>query len=164
MTQIAIALYPGMTMLDAVGPYQVLTWLPGAEVVLVGAERGRLTDDKGLLHLEIEHTYGEVTSPDVIVVPGGFVTRSMAVDGNPLVEWVRSAHPATTWTTSVCTGALILGAAGVLDGLDATTHWIAYEQLSPSWGRIRPRSGWSCAARSSPAPVCRQESTWRCGS
>ena len=130
MTQIAIAMYPGMTMLDAVGPYQVLTWLPGAEVVLVGAERGRLTDDKGLLHLEIEHTYGEVTSPDVIVVPGGFVTRSMAVDGNPLVEWVRSAHPATTWTTSVCTGALILGAAGVLDGLDATTHWIAYEQLA----------------------------------
>lgn len=128
--QIAIALYPKMTMLDAIGPYQVLTWLPGAEVVLVGAERGPLLDDQGLLRVDVEHTYDEVTSPDVVVVPGGFVTRSMAVDGNPLVEWVRRVHPGTTWTTSVCTGSLILGAAGVLDGLDATTHWIAYDELA----------------------------------
>jgi len=128
--QIAIALYPKMTMLDAIGPYQVLTWLPGAEVVLVGEERGTLADDQGLLRVDVEHTYDEVTSPDVVVVPGGFVTRSMAVDGNPLVEWVRRVHPGTTWTTSVCTGSLILGAAGVLDGLDATTHWIAYDELA----------------------------------
>ena len=130
MTQIAIALYPGMTMLDAIGPYQVLTWLPDADVVLVGADRGTVADDKGLLRVEVEHTFDEVSAPDVIVVPGGFVTRSMAVPGDPLVEWVRAVHPGTTWTTSVCTGALILGAAGVLDGLDATTHWIAYEQLA----------------------------------
>lgn len=129
-TRIAIAMYDRMTMLDAIGPYQVLTWLPGAEVVLVGAERGRVTDDKGLLHLDIEHSYAEVPDPDVIVVPGGYVTREMASDGNPLVEWVRAAHPTTTWTTSVCTGALILGAAGVLDGIDATTHWIAYPELA----------------------------------
>ena len=130
MTAIAIAMYPGMTMLDAIGPYQVLTWLPDADVVLVGAERGTITDDKGLLHLDIEHTFDEITSPDVIVVPGGFITRTMAVAGDPLVEWVRAVHPTTTWTTSVCTGALILGAAGVLDGLDATTHWIAYDDLA----------------------------------
>lgn len=130
MTTIAIAMYDEMTMLDAIGPYQVLTWLPGAEVVLVGAERGRITDDKGLLHLDVEHRFDEIPAPDVLVVPGGFVTRSMAVDGHPLVEWVRTAHTTSTWTTSVCTGALILGAAGVLDGLDATTHWIAYDQLA----------------------------------
>lgn len=127
---IAIAMYDEMTMLDAIGPYQVLTWLPGAEVTLVAERRGRITDDKGLLHLDIEHAFDELPTPDVLVVPGGFVTRSLAVDGNPLVEWVRHAHPTTTWTTSVCTGALILGAAGVLDGLDATTHWIAYDQLA----------------------------------
>src|SRR4051794_29929259 len=73
--QIAIALYEGLTILDAIGPYQVLTRLPGAEVVLVAAERGRLSDDLGLLHLEIEHTFDEVTRPDVIVVPGGMITR-----------------------------------------------------------------------------------------
>lgn len=130
MITIAIAMYPGMTMLDAIGPYQVLTWLPDAEVVLVSTERGPMSDDKGLLHLNIEHTYDEISHPDVIVVPGGLITRKMAVAGNPLVEWVRSAHPTTTWTTSVCTGALILGAAGVLNGLDATTHWIAYDELA----------------------------------
>jgi len=130
MTHIAIAMYPEMTLLDAIGPYQVLTWLPDAEVALVGAERGPIIDDKGLVRIDIDHTFDEVRSPDVIVVPGGFVTRTMAVAGNPLVEWVRAVHPTTTWTTSVCTGALILGAAGVLDGLDATTHWIAYDELA----------------------------------
>ena len=130
MTQIAIAMYEGMTMLDAIGPYQVLTWVPDAEVVLVAAERGPITDDKGLLHVDIQHTFDDVDAPDVVVVPGGFVTREMAVEGHPLVEWVRRVHPRTTWTTSVCTGALILGAAGLLNGLDATTHWIAYEQLA----------------------------------
>ena len=130
MTRIAIAMYPEMTLLDAIGPYQVLTWLPDAEVVLVGAEHGPVVDDKGLVRIDIDHTFEEVRSPDVIVVPGGFVTRTMAVAGNPLVEWVRAVHPTTTWTTSVCTGALILGAAGVLDGLDATTHWIAYDELA----------------------------------
>lgn len=130
MTHIAIAMYPEMTLLDAIGPYQVLTWLPDAEVTLVGAERGPIIDDKGLVRIDIDHTFDEVRSPDVIVVPGGFVTRTIAVAGNPLVEWVRAVHPTTTWTTSVCTGALILGAAGVLDGLDATTHWIAYDELA----------------------------------
>ncbi|MFN8051906.1 MAG: DJ-1/PfpI family protein [Acidimicrobiales bacterium] len=130
MTRIAIAMYDEMTMLDAIGPYQVLTWLPGAEVVLVGAARGRITDDRGLLHVDIEHTFDDVPHPDVLVVPGGFVTRTMAVAGNPLVEWVRAAHPATTWTTSVCTGSLVLGAAGLLDGVDATTHWSAYDALA----------------------------------
>ena len=129
-TRIAIAMYDRMTMLDAIGPYQVLTWVPGVEVLLVGTERGRITDDQGLLHVEVEHTIDDVADPDVIVVPGGFVARSMAHAGNPLVEWVRAAHPTTQWTTSVCTGALILGAAGVLDGIDATTHWIAYPELA----------------------------------
>lgn len=130
MTTIALAFYPGLTLLDAIGPYQVLTWLPGAEVVPVGAERGTVVDDKGLLRLDVEHTYDDVPTPDVLVVPGGFVTRSMAVPGDPLVEWVRGAHPTTTWTTSVCTGALVLAAAGALDGVDATTHWTAYEHLA----------------------------------
>ena len=128
--QIAFGLYPGLTMLDFVGPYQVFTAVPDAEVVLCAARTGRLSDDHGLIHLDIEHTFDQVTSPDVSIVPGGFVTRRLARDRDPIVDWVAKVHQTTTFTTSVCTGALLLGAAGLLDGLDATTHWCAYEELA----------------------------------
>jgi len=128
--QIAIGLYPAFTALDAIGPYQVFTQVPGVDVVLCAEKTGRLSDDNGLLHLDIEHTFADVPTPDVLLVPGAFITRKLAHDGEPIVEWIRSAHATTTYTTSVCTGALLLGAAGVLDGLDATTHWFAYEHLA----------------------------------
>jgi transcriptional regulator GlxA family with amidase domain len=128
--QIAIGLYPGFTALDAIGPYQVLTQVPDSGVTVCAAEKGRLADDNDLLHFDIEHTFDEVPTPDVLLVPGGFITRRLAVAGNPVVEWIRNAHPHTTYTTSVCTGALLLGAAGVLDGLEATTHWSAYDDLA----------------------------------
>jgi len=99
--------------------------------VVVCAERtGRLTDDNGLLHFDIEHTFADVPRPDLLLVPGGFITRKMARDRGPIVDWIAAAHPTTTYTTSVCTGALLLGAAGILDGLDATTHWSAYDELA----------------------------------
>ena len=128
--QIAIGLYPEFTALDAIGPYQVLTQVPGAEVVLCATETGRLSDDNDLLHFDIEHTFDEIDRPDLLLVPGGFITRKLARDGHPIVDWVARAHPHTTYTTSVCTGALLLGAAGVLDGLEATTHWVAYDELA----------------------------------
>lgn len=128
--QIAIGLYPEFTALDAIGPYQVLTQVPGVEVVLCAAQAGRVSDDNGLLHLDIAHTFDEVGAPDVALVPGGFVSRRMALDGDPIVDWLARIHPSTTFTTSVCTGALLLGAAGLLDGLDATTHWMAYDHLA----------------------------------
>ncbi|MGI8661896.1 MAG: DJ-1/PfpI family protein [Acidimicrobiales bacterium] len=127
--QIAIGLYEGFTALDAIGPYQVLSSVPGAEVVICAAQRGPLADDNGLLHFDIEHTFAEVTSPDLLLVPGGLITRRLARDGHPIVDWIRAAHPRTTYTTSVCTGALLLGKAGVLEGLSATTHWCAYDEL-----------------------------------
>ncbi|HVB94784.1 MAG TPA: DJ-1/PfpI family protein [Acidimicrobiales bacterium] len=128
--QIAIGLFPGFTALDAIGPYQVFTQLPDAAVVLCASKKGELADDNGLLRLNIAHTFEEVDAPDILVVPGGFITRRLARDGDPIVDWVRAAHPGTTFTASVCTGALLLGAAGLLDGLDATTHWCAYEELA----------------------------------
>jgi transcriptional regulator GlxA family with amidase domain len=128
--QIAIGLYPGFTALDAIGPYQVLANLPGAEVVVCAEEKGRLDDENGLLHLDVEHTFGDVPAPEVLLVPGGMATRRIAADRGPIVEWIAAAHPHTTYTTSVCTGALLLGAAGILDGLDATTHWFAYDELA----------------------------------
>src|SRR5688500_2303224 len=99
--QIAIGLYPGFTALDAIGPYQVLSNLPGAEVVVCAERSGELTDDNKLLRFDIEHTFADVPAPDVLLVPGGMVTRRIAQQGGPIVDWIRSAHPHTTYTTSV---------------------------------------------------------------
>ena len=128
--QIAIGLYPGLTLLDAIGPYQVLSQVPGNELIVCAERTGRLTDDNGLIHFDIEHTFADVPRPDLLLVPGGFITRKLARDRDPIVDWIAEAHPHTTYTTSVCTGALLLGAAGILDGLDATTHWSAYDELA----------------------------------
>ncbi len=146
--QIAIGLYPEFTALDAIGPYQVLTQVPGVDVVLCAAKTGRLSDDNGLLHFDIEHTFADVRSPDVLLVPGGFVTRRLARDRDPIVDWIALAHEHTTHTTSVCTGALLLGAAGLLEGLDATTHWYAYDELA------------SYGARPTEQRVVRQGKIW----
>ncbi|MBJ8346600.1 DJ-1/PfpI family protein [Antrihabitans sp. YC2-6] len=127
--QAAIALYPGFTPLDAIGPYQVLVNVPGAEVVFCAARRGTVPDEHNLIHFAVEHTFDEVRTPDVIVVPGAPNARKLARGGDPIVDWIRAVHPSTTYTTSVCTGSLLLGAAGLLDGLGATTHWASYDEL-----------------------------------
>lgn len=127
---IAIGLYPGFTALDWVGPYQVLANLPDARVVLCAAEHGTVDDDNNLLHVRVDTSFSEVERPDVILVPGGWASRAIARDGHPIVDWVRNAHAHTTWTTSVCTGALILAAAGLLSGQRAATHWAAYDTLA----------------------------------
>ena len=128
--QVAFGLYPGLTMLDFIGPYQVFSNVPGLDVVVCAEKTGRLDDDNGLLHLDIDHTFADVTNPDITIVPGGFVTRRLARDKDAIVSWVGETHATTTYTASVCTGALLLGAAGLLDGLDATTHWCAYDELA----------------------------------
>jgi transcriptional regulator GlxA family with amidase domain len=126
--QIAIVLYPEVTALDAIGPYAVLSRLPGVDLRFVAPERGIVRSDSGVLAMSVEHTLDETLTPDVIVVPGGLIARTM-MQGHPVVDWIRAVHPTTTWTTSVCTGSLLLGAAGVLTGLDATSHWRALELL-----------------------------------
>jgi transcriptional regulator GlxA family with amidase domain len=127
--QIAIGLYPGFTALDAIGPYAVFTNVPGADVVVCADKKGALADESNLLHFDLAHTFDEVPAPDILLVPGGLITRRIAAEGGPIIDWIRAAHETTTYTTSVCTGALLLGAAGVLDGLPATTHWVAYDHL-----------------------------------
>ena len=128
--QIAIALYPEFTALDAIGPYQVLSNLPDAEVVICAERKGLLPDDNGLLNFDIAHTFDDVPSPDILLVPGGMITRKLARDAGPIVDWIRKAHETTVHTTSVCTGSLLLGAAGILDGKVATTHWCSYDALA----------------------------------
>ncbi len=127
--QTAIVLYPAITALDAVGPYDVLSRIPGNEVVFVARERGEYRTDQGSLGVMADASFDEITAADVLVVPGGFGTRPLMKDAAHL-DWVRAIHETTTWTTSVCTGSLLLGAAGLLEGLDATTHWASYEVLA----------------------------------
>jgi putative intracellular protease/amidase len=126
--EIAIPLYDRFTALDAVGPYEVLSRLPGATVHFVATEPGLKTTDTGMLTLSVEKGLEDVPAPDVVLVPGGVGSRT-AVDDMQLIEWIRKAHETSQWTTSVCTGSLILGAAGVLEGLEATTYWAVLDML-----------------------------------
>jgi transcriptional regulator GlxA family with amidase domain len=131
---IAIPLFDRFTALDAVGPYETLSRLPGARVTFVAAEPGPIATDNGMLRIVAERALDELPTPDILVVPGGIGTRRMMND-TQLVDWVRNAHRTTDWTCSVCTGSLVLGAAGLLDGLEATTHWMAMETLASTGAR-----------------------------
>jgi transcriptional regulator GlxA family with amidase domain len=129
MKAIAIPLFPQFTALDGIGPYEVLQRIPEYTVTFVGHERGVVRSDNGFLGIEVDATFEELARPDVIVFPGGVGTRPLLTDERVL-DWVRQAHETTRFTTSVCTGSLVLAAAGLLDGLDATTHWGARDILS----------------------------------
>ena len=131
---IAIPLFDRFTALDAVGPYETLSRLPGARVTFVAAEPGPIATDNGMLRIVAERSLDDLPNPDIVVVPGGIGTRRMMSDPQ-LVDWVRNAHRTTDWTCSVCTGSLVLGAAGLLDGLEATTHWMAMETLASTGAR-----------------------------
>jgi transcriptional regulator GlxA family with amidase domain len=128
--QIAIVLYPGLTALDAVGPYEVLRLLPEAEVRFLAAAPGPVVTDSGVLFLGATHSYAETPSPDLVLVPGSGPRTATAMADIQLLDWLRQVHQTTRWTTSVSTGAMILAAAGLLDGLPATTHWMVQPGLA----------------------------------
>ncbi len=129
MMQIAIPLYDRFTALDAVGPYEVLSRLPDSELTFVGYDAGPVRTDNERLAMHVDAVFEDIPEPDVIVVPGGWGTRAL-LDDERILSWIRHAHERSQWTTSVCTGSLLLGAAGVLDGLDATSHWLELDALA----------------------------------
>jgi transcriptional regulator GlxA family with amidase domain len=124
----AILLYDGFTALDAIGPYEVLGRLPGARVTFVAAETGPVRTDNRMLAIEADARLADVPAPDIVLVPGG-PGEVAARAGGPALDWLRAANETSTWTTSVCTGSLILAAAGLLDGRRATGHWLAMDKL-----------------------------------
>jgi transcriptional regulator GlxA family with amidase domain len=126
---IAIPIYDRFTALDAVGPYEVLSRLPGAKVHFIASEPGPKRTETEMLAITADLRLEELPNPDVIVVPGGYGTRALMTDERTLA-WLRAAHETSQWTTSVCTGALLLAAAGILEGLEATTHWLELDTLS----------------------------------
>jgi len=127
--EIAVALFEQVTALDAIGPYEVLQRLPDAEVCFVGHRTGEVRTDNGFLGLTVDRTFDEVPHPDILLVPGGVGTRALVHDA-AILDWIRAAHETSRFTTSVCTGSLLLAAAGVLDGLSATTHFSARQLLA----------------------------------
>ncbi|MGW7364166.1 DJ-1/PfpI family protein [Streptomyces sp. NPDC054841] len=126
--QIAILLYDEFTSLDAVGPFELLSRMPGAETVLVAEEAGPVRNDQGNLTLVADRTLAEVTAPDIVLVPGGRGTRQ-AMQNETVLEWLRTVDATSTWTTSVCSGSLVLAGAGLLKGRRATSHWLVLETL-----------------------------------
>ena len=128
MKTIGLVLYPQFTALDIVGPFQTLVDVPGLDVFFVAAQKGPAVDHSGKFSLEATHSFDEVDSLDVVVVPGGFADRDID-STNAVVQFIKKIHPTTTWTTSVCTGSIFLAHAGILNGLTATTHWASYDRL-----------------------------------
>lgn len=126
--QIAFVVYPGYTALDFIGPYEVLRNLPDAEVRFLWHEPGPIAADSGVLLIGATHSFDETPSPDIILVPGGPSTFEHARD-EKVLDWLRKAHETATWTTSVCSGSVLLAAAGLLEGRRATSHWMALPML-----------------------------------
>jgi transcriptional regulator GlxA family with amidase domain len=126
--QIAYLLYDRFTALDIIGPHDVFNSVPGNESIFVAENAGPIRNESDTLSLVADASLDEVQSPGIVVVPGGFGNRIL-LEHEPLHNWIRTVHETSAWTTSVCTGALLLAAAGLLDGVPATTHWLARDLL-----------------------------------
>jgi len=127
--QTVIPLFPQFTALDGIGPYEVLQRIPDIDITFIGHELGPVRSDNAMLAIYVDGTFEDFPEPDLIVFPGGTGTRALETDQRVL-DWVRTAHQSSTFTTSVCTGSVVLAAAGLLDGLTATTHWGARDLLT----------------------------------
>jgi transcriptional regulator GlxA family with amidase domain len=135
--QIAYLLYDRFTALDITGPHEVLNSVPGNESIFVAEEAGPIRNESDTLSLVADASLDEVPSPDILVIPGGYGTRAL-LDHQPLLDWIRQVHETSSWTTSVCTGSLLLAAAGLLDGVPATTHWLARDLLAELGAEVVP--------------------------
>lgn len=127
--RIAALIYENFTQLDLVGPLEVLSLLPEVDIRVGATTRGVVWADNGVLPMIAPFDVDEIEAADVLVIPGGTGTLA-ALEDLRLVAAVRRIHAGTHWTCSVCTGSLLLGAAGLLAGDEATTHWSMMEALA----------------------------------
>lgn len=137
--EIAILLYEGMTALDAIGPYEVLSRLPDTTVKLVAREPGLITTDTRYLALNAAFSLSDVSAPDVVLLPGGSAGTMRIAQEQSVLDWLRTAHTHSQWTTAVCTGVFLLGKAGLLAGIEATTHWASTSDLARYNAIYQPR-------------------------
>lgn len=150
--QVAIVLYPGFTALDVLGPHEVLKYLPDVEIRFVAQEPGPIPTDRSNLIIGATHSFGETPAPFLVLVPGSEANTTTAMADGRLIAWLKQAHETSTWTASVCSGALILAAAGLLDGKPATTHWWGEPSLkrfgaiaTPNSRMVRSGKIWTAA-------------------
>ena len=136
--QIAIVLYQGMTALDAIGPYEVLRFIPDAEIRFISSKPQPIVTDSGILVLGATHSYEETPKPDIVLVPGSSSDTTTAMADSQLINWLKLVHQNTQFTLSVCSGSLVLAAAGILEGQPATSHWIGQKALG-KFGAIPKR-------------------------
>ena len=127
--KLAFLVFDKFTALDAIGPYEVLSRVPGWELSFVAKETGPKRSDTGFLGVTADRTIADVPDPDIVLVGGGEGNRPLLRD-EEVLDWLRAAHETSKWTTSVCTGSLVLGAAGILDGKRATSHWAYLDRLT----------------------------------
>lgn len=128
--KIIIYLYNGITMLDAVGPYEVLRNISGADLYFVAENKGKITTDSGLIDIDVKYSINEMKDADILVIPGSTIDFLKEMEKENVLEWIRGVDKTTKWTTSVCTGSMLLASAGLLEGLKATSHWKAITLLS----------------------------------
>ena len=127
--KIAFLVFDKLTALDAIGPYEVLSRIPEVDLRFVAQEPGEKRTDTGMLGITADAALADLPDPDILLVPGGEGNRALMEDAEVL-DWLGTAHEGTTWTTSVCTGALVLAAAGLLEGKRATSHWAYRHELA----------------------------------
>ncbi|MCF3942289.1 DJ-1/PfpI family protein [Oceanobacillus alkalisoli] len=127
--KIIIYLYNGITMLDAVGPYEVLRNMSGAELYFVAEKKGKITTDSGLIDIDVKYSINEIKDADILLIPGSTIAFLKEMEKENVLEWIRGVDETTKWTTSVCTGSILLASAGLLEGLKATSHWKAITLL-----------------------------------
>lgn len=137
--QVAILVYPGMTALDAIGPYEVLNTIKEFKISFVWKEVGPIVTDSGALVLGATHSFAEIPSPDIFLVPGSSADTTTMMADDDVLNWLRRAHTHTRYSTSVCSGALILASAGILAGHPATTHWAGIPMLKQFGAEARPQ-------------------------
>lgn len=135
--KIVFLFYEGMTALDAIGPHEILSRLPNAKVFRVTKNPGLIRTDTGLT-MSAEYSFFDVKDADILLLPGAGNATTLR-EHPEILDWIRMIHSTTQWTTTVCTGSLILGAAGLLRGIKATTHWAALDRLK-KWGAIPTQS------------------------
>jgi putative intracellular protease/amidase len=121
--KIAILIYNGMTMLDAIGPYEVLAQLPDAEVFFVAKKRETVKSDTGFVKIKADYNFKDITKADILLIPGATIAFVKVMKDKKTLAWIRNVDKTTKYTTSVCSGSLILASAGLLKGLKATSHW-----------------------------------------
>ena len=124
---VAFLLFPNITQLDLTGPAQVLSRLGNTKIELVWKNLEPVSTDSGF-PLTPTATFDEIIDADIVCIPGGLGTLDIMQD-ETVLNWVREVSKTADWITSVCTGSLVLGAAGLLKGYKATSHWASIDQL-----------------------------------